>query len=104
MFPSGSGNSASSDSQEFRVYPNPVEPDYYGWVRIDNITDGSLVKITDAKGGIVKELGPAQSGAVEWDVSGLNNRRVSTGVYYVMVSPGNSGDGKTQIQKILVLN
>lgn len=104
MFPSGSGGSASAASGEARVYPNPVEPDFYGWVRIDNIADGSIVKITDAKGGLVKELGPAQSGAVQWDVSGLNNTRVATGVYYIMISPGGSGEGKTQVSKILVLN
>lgn len=102
MFPSGSG-SASAEGSTMRVYPNPVEPDYYGWVRIDNIADGSLVKITDAQGGIVKELGPVQGGSVEWDVSGYNNNRVSTGVYYVMVSPGSAG-GKTEIAKVLVLN
>lgn len=103
MFPSGSGVSSSEDSG-IRAYPNPVEPDYYGWVRIDNIADGSLVKITDSSGGIVKELGPAQGGSVEWDVTGLHGSRVSTGVYYIMVSPGSNGDGKTQISKILVLN
>ena len=104
MFPSGSGQSVSSDDSGVRVYPNPVEPDYYGWVRIDNIADGSLVKITDSRGGIVKELGPAQGGSVEWDVSGLSNTRVSTGVYYIMVSPGGNNGGKTQISKVLVLN
>lgn len=104
MFPSGSGSSSAESGSEMRVYPNPVEPDFYGWVRIDNIADGSLVKITDSKGGLVRELGPAQGGSVQWDVSGLNNSRVSTGVYYIMVSPGSSGDGKAQIAKILVLN
>lgn len=104
MFPSGSGSSSADAGSEMRVYPNPVEPDFYGWVRIDNIADGSLVKITDSKGGLVKELGPAQGGSVQWDVSGLNNSRVSTGVYYIMVSPGSSGNGKAQIAKILVLN
>lgn len=103
MFPSGSGNSSSDSESGMRAYPNPVEPDYYGWVRIDNIADGSLVKITDAKGGLVKELGPAQGGSVEWDISGLNNTRVTTGVYYIMVSPGSAG-GKSEISKILILN
>ena len=103
MFPSGSGGSAAPEAASFRAYPNPVEPDFYGWVRIDNLADGSLVKITDSTGGIVKELGPAHGGSVEWDVSGLNNTRVSTGVYYIMVSPA-SGGGKSEIQKILVLN
>ena len=80
-----------------------MEPDFYGWVRIDNIADGSLVKITDAKGGLVKEMGPVEGGGVEWDVTGLNNQRVNTGVYYIMVSPGASG-GDSSINKILVLN
>lgn len=104
MFPSGSGGGNTADGSEIRVYPNPVEPDYYGWVRIDNIPDGSLVKITDSTGGIVKELGPANGGSVEWDVSGYNHQRVTTGVYYVMVSPGANSTGKAQIAKILVLN
>lgn len=103
IFPSGSGNASSSDSNGVRIYPNPVEPDFYGWVRIDNLAEGSLVKITDAQGGIVKELGPVQGGSVEWDVTGFNNRRVSTGVYYVMVSPGSAG-GQSSVSKILVLN
>ena len=103
IFPSGSGGGSSSASNAVRIYPNPVEPDYYGWVRIDNIADGSLVKITDAKGGLVKEMGPVEGGGVEWDVTGLNNQRVNTGVYYIMVSPGASG-GDSSINKILVLN
>lgn len=103
LFPSGSGSSSTTDASGVRVYPNPVEPDFYGWVRIDNVADGSLVKITDAQGGVVKELGPVQGGAVEWDVTGFNNRRVATGVYYIMVSPGSSG-GNSSINKILVLN
>lgn len=104
MFPSGSGNTTGTTGAEARIYPNPVEPDYYGWVSIDNIEDGSIVKITDAQGGLVKELGPAESGKVEWDVTGMNHNRVSTGVYYVMVSPGNGKTGKSAIYKILVLN
>lgn len=103
VFPSGSGGNASTSSNDVRVYPNPVEPDFYGWVRIDNVADGSLVKITDATGGIVKELGPVEGGAVQWDVTGHNNKRVATGVYYIMVSPGSAG-GNTSINKILVLN
>ena len=104
MYPSGSGQNSGGGASAPRIYPNPVEPDYYGWVHIDNISDGSLVKITDAQGGLVKELGPAQGGSVEWDVTNMHNSRVTTGVYYVMVSPGNGMSGETSISKILVLN
>lgn len=103
LFPSGSGAGSSADSSGVRIYPNPVEPDFYGWVRIDNVAEGSLVKITDAQGGVVKEIGPVHGGSVEWDVTGFNNRRVSTGVYYVLVSPGSAG-GQSSVNKILVLN
>ena len=104
MYPSGSGQNSGSGNSGPRIYPNPVEPDYFGWVHIDNISDGSLVKITDAQGGLVKELGTAQGGSVEWDVTNMHNSRVSTGVYYVMVSPGNGMSGQTSVSKILVLN
>ena len=104
MYPSGAGQNKGNGSAGPRIFPNPVEPDYFGWVRIDNISEGSLVKITDVQGGLVKELGPAQSGSVEWDVTNMRNSRVTTGVYYVMVSPGNGMTGETTISKILVLN
>ena len=104
IFPSGSGQGSVAGNSGPRIYPNPVEPDYYGWVHIDNIAEGSIVKITDSQGGIVKELGPAHGGSVEWDVTNMNHSRVSSGVYYVMVSPGNGMTGETTISKILVLN
>lgn len=102
IYPSGSGN--LGDSQEARIFPNPVEPDFHGYVRIDNIATGSLVKVADAKGNIVKELGKAEGGALTWDISGLDNTRVKTGVYYILVSPPDSGSGKSSVNKILVLN
>ncbi len=97
------GSSSESEKEEVRAYPNPVAPDYYGWVTIDGLPDNSLVKIVDASGNLVRELGRAESGSIQWDVLNLNNTRVKTGVYYVLSSPA-SGQGESNVAKILVMN
>lgn len=99
-----SGSAGSTVSQELRAYPNPVEPDYYGYVTIDNISENSLVKIVDASGAIVRDLGIVDNGSVQWDVMGMDFKRVKTGVYYILVSPAYNGDGESQVGKILVMN
>ncbi|MDE6218187.1 MAG: hypothetical protein K2F64_04215, partial [Muribaculaceae bacterium] len=62
--PSG-GTVGTDGSSNVRAYPNPVEPDYYGYVTIDGIPDNSLVKIADSGGGLVRELGRAESGSIQ---------------------------------------
>lgn len=102
--PSGTSSVGGAESG-VRAYPNPVEPDYYGFVTIDGIPDNSLVKIADAGGGLVRELGRAESGSIQWDLTNHEHKRVSTGVYYILASPGdNSSDGKSSVGKILILN
>lgn len=97
---------ASSDDgiQELHIYPNPVRPDYLGWVTIDGLTDGAVVKITDAAGNLVRELGSAENGVAQWDCMTADHRRVTTGVYYVVASEGASGGNSARLGKILVVN
>ena len=102
FFIGGDGANRPEDDQ-VRAYPNPVAPDYYGWVTIDGLPDNSLVKIVDATGNLVRELGRAESGSIQWDILNLDNRRVNTGVYYVLSSPA-SGSGESNVAKILVMN
>lgn len=85
------------------AYPNPVRPDYYGHVTIKGLMDGSLVKILDASGGLVRELGRSDGGMMLWDLINAGGRRVPTGVYYVATS--TSGDSsEANVAKILVMN
>lgn len=99
----GGAPGASDGEQRVRAYPNPVAPDYYGWVTIDGLPDNSLVKIVDAQGNLVRELGRAEAGSIQWDVNNLYNRRVNTGVYYILSSPA-SGSGDSNVAKILIMN
>lgn len=97
-----SGSATAAEDSGVRAYPNPVAPDYYGWVTIDGLMDRAHVKIVDAQGNLVRELGVAETGTLQWDVLNLYGKRVKTGVYYVMAA---SRDGKeSAITKILVMN
>lgn len=91
-------------SSNVRAYPNPVRHDYYGWVTIDGLEDDSIVKITDSAGNLVRELGPAVAGKVQWDVCGFDLNRVPSGVYFVLISSGPSGGSYSEATKILVIN
>ena len=95
--------SSEKSQSEVRAYPNPVNPDYYGFVTIDNLPENALVKIADAQGNIVSDLGISESGSTQWDVTGLDKRRVKTGVYYILVSGSSSGSGSS-VGKILIMN
>ncbi|MDE6297123.1 MAG: hypothetical protein K2L89_04680 [Muribaculaceae bacterium] len=103
LFLSG-GPSGGGDDSDVTIYPNPVRPDYYGYVNIEGLEDGALVKITDSAGNIIKELGFADNGSIRWDVTNQNNKRVRSGVYYVLASGGPDSSGFSAAGKILVVN
>ncbi|MDE5807868.1 MAG: T9SS type A sorting domain-containing protein, partial [Muribaculaceae bacterium] len=99
-----SGVAGGSDEGSAIAYPNPVRPDYFGYVNIEGLEDGSLVKITDSGGNLIKELGFAEGGSIKWDVTNLNNKRVRSGVYYVLASGSADSSGFAAATKILVVN
>lgn len=99
-----SGQSNESGVSTARAYPNPVRHDYYGWVTIDGLEEDCIVKIADSAGNIVRELGPAVAGKVQWDVCGIDLNRVPSGVYFVLISSGPGGGSYSEATKILVIN
>ncbi len=100
----GGSASAAGSSDQIRAYPNPVAPDYYGWVTIDGLPDNSLVKIADSRGTIVRELGRAEGGSIQWDLNNLQFKRVQTGVYYILASPAGDSGNESRVGKVLVMN
>lgn len=101
-YPSGQGGGSDMDS--VRAYPNPVRPDYFGYVTVDGLADNALVKIADSAGSVVKELGLAEGGVARWDVTNHNGERVRSGVYYVLASAGSSESSLSAVTKVLVIN
>ncbi|MBR4829587.1 MAG: hypothetical protein IKZ92_07290 [Muribaculaceae bacterium] len=75
------------DFNSVYAYPNPVEPDFTGMVKIANLMADTYVTITDHNGQVVAQLGPVMGGAL-WDGSGADGSRVDTGLYNIYVSQG----------------
>lgn len=99
-----SSASVGDGGGELKIYPNPVRPDFYGYVEIEGLEDDAIVKIADNAGNIIKEIGFASGGSVRWDVTNSNMKRVRSGVYYVLASGGPEGSGFGTVGKILVVN
>lgn len=94
----------SSDKTDIKAYPNPVRPEYSGYVTITDIPQGSFVKITDSAGNLVKELGVMSGFEILWDISDSSFRRVRSGVYHIMVSPSDENGTYSGVGKILVIS
>ena len=100
-------NSTSSpgrdDYSEVIAYPNPVRPEYTGWITIKGLMDDSLVKIADASGNVFHQ-GRSNGGMYIWDGCNASGERVKTGVYYVFASQNSTGSNEACVTKIMVVN
>lgn len=101
LFIDGSSEGGSSD---VKVYPNPVRPDYYGYVNIEGLPQDAMVKIVDASGNLIKELGQSFNGSIQWDATNMAAKRVFAGVYFVVATNGPDANSYNKMAKILVVN
>lgn len=93
---------AADDYSDIHVYPNPVRPDYTGWITVTGLMDNSLVKIADAAGNVVYTT-RSEGGAMVWDGCNTAGERVRTGVYFIMASQNENGNSGA-VAKITVIN
>lgn len=84
-----------------KVFPNPVRPDYTGWITIQGLMDNSLVKITDVAGNLFSQ-GYSNGGTYVWDGRTTQGERVKTGVYLVYAS--QSGGKSGVVAKVMIVN
>lgn len=95
---------ASEDLSDVYAYPNPVRPDYTGWITVTGLMANTLVKIADAAGNVFFQ-GRSEGGMLTWDGCDANGDRVRTGVYFVFASHGASGESSDNcVTKIMVIN
>ena len=95
---------ASADYSNVYAYPNPVRPEYTGWITIKGLMDNSLVKIADAAGNVFYST-ISEGGMVTWDGCNADGQRVKSGVYYVFASQNEEGGSSSSaVTKILVVN
>ena len=91
----------AEDYNNVVVYPNPVRPDYTGWITIQGLMDNSLVKITDVAGNLFSE-GYSNGGTYLWDGRTAAGERVKTGIYLIYAS--QSGGTSGVVAKVMVVN
>ena len=81
------GDAAALNFDNVYAFPNPVNPDFTGMVKISGLMENSYVTITDRLNNVVAQFGPVMGSAL-WDGSGADGERVATGVYNVYASQG----------------
>ncbi len=83
------------------AYPNPVHPNYKGYITIRGLVDNSEVRITDSSGNLVKTI-QGLGGEAVWDGTNTTGKRVASGVYTAIC---NTKDGTAHgYTKILIIN
>ncbi len=94
---------AADDYSEVYAYPNPVRPEYTGWITINGLMDNSLVKITDISGNVLWQ-GNSEGGMAVWDGCNASGERVRSGVYLVFASKSENETSTGAVTKIVVIN
>jgi hypothetical protein len=69
---------------ELKIFPNPVRPDFSGYLSIEGLTDFSRIKITTAAGRVVYSA-QVRGGKATWNIMEGLGGRPGPGVYLVYV-------------------
>ncbi|MBC7885940.1 MAG: hypothetical protein H7X99_10725 [Saprospiraceae bacterium] len=94
----------SNHSANVYAYPNPVYPEYNGYIAIKGLIRDANIKITDINGKLIYET-KALGGQAIWDGKDYNGVRASTGVYLVFsANESTSGSPEAFVTKILFIN
>lgn len=72
-------------NEDVLVFPNPVPPGFTGTIGIRGLVENAIVKITELNGRLVYQT-RALGGQANWDGRDHLGRRVSSGVYLVLVN------------------
>lgn len=101
---SSTSGPARPDYSDVNIYPNPVAPDFTGFVTIEGLMGDSMLKIVDAGFNTVSQI-QSEGGKAMWDVTNFGGERVRSGVYYVLASVSDeSSSAGDVVGKILVIN
>ena len=94
----GSATGGGSTNENVLVFPNPVPPAYNGTIAIRGLVNNAIVKITELDGRLVYQT-RANGGQAVWNGLDYRGRKISTGVYLVLVS--NEGGKQSIATKIV---
>lgn len=94
--------SDASEAQETMAsayaYPNPVRPDYGGYISITGLMDNSEVRIVDSGGNLVCKT-RSHGGTAVWDGKDAYGRRATPGIYTALC---NTEGGHTAVKIMFI--
>ena len=67
------------------VYPNPVKPDFDGYVTITGLTSKSTIRIMNGSGKLVHSAN-SNGGSYSWNLNDINGKPVPSGVYHAIIT------------------
>ena len=73
------------------AFPNPVKPDYDGYIAIKGLVNNAQVRITDVNGVTVYST-RAEGGQAVWDGRNFDGRKANTGVYLVFAANDDASE------------
>ena len=82
------------------VYPNPVKPDFDGYVTITGLTSNSTIRITSNSGKLVHQ-GTSNGGSYSWNLNDYNGHPVPSGIYHAIIT--NSENNKSESASITIV-
>ncbi len=74
------------------AYPNPVRPDYTGYITVTGLTLDADVKIVTSSGALVAQ-GHSTGGSFLWDGCDTKGKPVASGVYMVVTAKADGSKG-----------
>jgi hypothetical protein len=97
------GEAAALDFSGAYAFPNPVEPDFTGLVKIAGLMENTYITIADSDGRIVAQMGPVM-GTTLWDTCGPDRLPVPEGLYRIYAAQGSSPAASgTPLMTLLVI-
>lgn len=86
---------------DVKIFPNPVERGFDGWVGITGLANNARVKITDIAGKLTYET-PSNGGMASWNLKDYKGTRASAGIYLIFSA---SEDGQEKfVGKLAILD
>jgi len=97
----GTASTGGETNEDVYAFPNPVPPEYDGYIGIKGLVSGAQVRITDVAGRAVYST-QAEGGQAIWNGRTIDGKPVKTGIYMVIAS---DAEGKEKVvTKILFVN
>lgn len=76
---------AALEKNKVLAYPNPVKPEYNGYITVKGLTSNCSVKITSSNGQLISS-GISNGSIFTWNGRDKQGKRVASGVYSVMAT------------------